>query len=75
MTDAPSMAGTYMLATGGTGDIGTATATGLAALGAGVGITAPARIVTVSSGRPQNDAGGRSLVPGRPGAPAGLMPR
>ena len=39
MTDAPSMAGTYVLVTGGTGGIGKATATGLAALGARVGIT------------------------------------
>jgi retinol dehydrogenase 14 len=36
--------------------------------------TAPARIVTVSSGRPpQNDVGGRSLVPRAP--PAALTPR
>jgi NAD(P)-dependent dehydrogenase (short-subunit alcohol dehydrogenase family) len=34
MTDAPSMAGTYLLVTGGADGIGTATATGLAALGA-----------------------------------------
>ena len=40
MTDAPSMAGTYLLVTGGADGIGTATATGLAALGARVGITA-----------------------------------
>ena len=39
MTDAPSMAGTYVLVTGGTGGIGRATAAGLAALGARVGIT------------------------------------
>jgi hypothetical protein len=36
MTDAPSMAGTYVLVTRGTGGIGKATATGLAALGARV---------------------------------------
>jgi retinol dehydrogenase-14 len=39
MTDAPSMAGKYVLVTRGTGGIGKATATGLAALGARVGIT------------------------------------
>ena len=39
MTDAPSMAGKYVLVTGGTGGIGKATAAGPAALGARVGIT------------------------------------
>jgi NAD(P)-dependent dehydrogenase (short-subunit alcohol dehydrogenase family) len=39
MTDALSMVGKYVLVTGGTGGIGKATATGLAALGARIGIT------------------------------------
>jgi len=39
MTEAPLMAGTYVLVTRGTGGIGKATAAGLAALGARVGIT------------------------------------
>ena len=39
MTDAPSMAGKYVPVTGGTGGTGKATAAGLAALGARVGIT------------------------------------
>ena len=41
MTDAPSMAGTYVLVTRGTGGIGKATVAGLAALGVRVGITRP----------------------------------
>src|SRR5260370_38573616 len=45
MADAPIMAGKSVLVTGGTGGIGRATAIGLAALGARVGITGrdPAR--------------------------------
>ena len=39
MTDAPLMAGTYVLVTRDTGDIGKATVAGLAALGIRVGIT------------------------------------
>ena len=39
MADAPLMAGKSVLVTGGTGGIGRATAAGLAALGARVGIT------------------------------------
>jgi retinol dehydrogenase 14 len=39
MTDAPLMAGTYVLVTRGTGGIGKATVAGLAALGVRVGIT------------------------------------
>jgi NAD(P)-dependent dehydrogenase (short-subunit alcohol dehydrogenase family) len=45
-----SMAGKRVLVTGGTGGIGKATATGLAALGASVGIVGP---------RPPAGAGGR----------------
>ena len=39
MTDAPLMAGTYVLVTRGSGGIGKATVAGLAALGVRVGIT------------------------------------
>ena len=39
MTDAPSMAGKYVLVTAGTGGIGKVTAAGLAALGARISIT------------------------------------
>ena len=44
MTDAPSMAGKYMLVTGGTGGIGKATATGPAALASPAVIRAAPRL-------------------------------
>ena len=64
MTDAPLMAGTFVLVTGGTGGIGRATASGLAALGARVGITgrdqarteAAAAAIRAGPGNPAVDA-------------------
>ena len=64
MTDAPLMAGKSVLVAGGTGGIGKATAIGLAALGARVGITgrdqvrteAAAAAIRAAPGNPAVDA-------------------
>ena len=50
MTDAPSMAGKYMLVTGGTGGIGKATATGPAAMASPAVIRAAPRLPSTSFG-------------------------
>jgi len=60
MADAPLMAGKSVLVTGGTGGIGKATATGLAALGARVGITGRDQV------RAEAAAAGIRATPGSP---------
>jgi retinol dehydrogenase 14 len=64
MTDAPLMAGKSVLVTGGTGGIGKATASGLAALGARVGITGR------DQGRTEAAAAGIGAAPGSPAVDA-----
>ena len=60
MADVPQMAGKFVLVTGGTGGIGQATAAGLAALGARVGITGRDRA------RAEAAAAGIRPAPGSP---------
>jgi retinol dehydrogenase-14 len=64
MADAALMAGKFVLVTGGTGGIGKATATGLAALGARVGITGRDRARTEAA------AAGIAAAPGSPAVDA-----
>src|ERR1700680_3414446 len=64
MADAPLMAGKSVLVTGGTGGIGRATATGLAALGARVGITGR------DQARAEAAAAGIRTAPGNPAVDA-----
>ena len=78
MADAPLMAGKSVLVTGGTGGIGKATAIGLAALGARVGITGrdPARTEAAAAhprraGQPGRGWVCRGHVGSGRGAPSG----
>src|SRR2546427_6382570 len=64
MADAPLMAGKSVLVTGGTGGIGRATAMGLAALGARVGITGR------DQARTEAAAAGIRAAPGNPAVDA-----
>ena len=62
MADAPLMAGKFVLVTGGTGGIGRATAIGLAALGARVGITGRDQARTVAAAAGIRAASGNAAV-------------
>jgi retinol dehydrogenase 14 len=64
MTDAPFMAGKSVLVTGGTGGIGRATAIGLAALGARVGITGRDQARTEAAAAGIRAAAGSQAVDG-----------